>query len=216
MSIFTHPCQRPESLPLCKVSISTFRPHSCSVENVKVWLENPQNQTKPSATPPFQPASMLGVTCRTCHFHDVMSRYVVMSCHVVMLETDPYVCPCQYSPTHVKDQNPCLCVKCPFQRFAPTHVASRTSKSGSKTPKSDQTKCHAPFSARKHEGDDMSNMSFHDVISRHVVMSCHVVTLETDPCVWPCQYSPTLVKDQNPCLCVKCQFQRSRPQSCSV
>ena len=135
------------------------------------------------------------------------SCHVAISCHVVTLETDPCVCPCQYSPTHVKDKNPCLCVKCPFQHFAPTHVASKTSKSGSKTQKSYQTKCHAPFSARKHVGGDMSNMSFHDVMSHHVVMSCHVVTLETDPCVCPCQCSPTHVKDQNPCLCVKCPFQ---------
>ena len=84
---------------------------------------------------------------------------------------------------------------------------SVSSKSGSKTPKSDQAKCHAPFSSREHVGSIMSNMSFHDVMSRHVmtschvVMSCHVVTLETDPCVCHCQYSPTHVKDQNPCLC---------------
>ena len=86
------------------------------------------------------------------------------------------------------------------------------SKSGLKTPKSDQTKCHAPFSARKHVGSIMSNMSFHDVMSRHVVMLCHVVmsyhvvTLESDPCVCPCQYSPTHVKDQNSCLCVIVNF----------
>ena len=86
LSIFTHPCQRPESLPLCKVSFSTFPP-----------------------------------------------------------------------PTSV------------------TYM-SVSSKSGSKTPKSDQAKCHAPFSARKHVGSIMSNMSFHDVMSRHDVMSCHVVT----------------------------------------
>ena len=104
--VFTHPCQRPESLPLCKVSISMFPP--------------------------------------------------------------PVMC-------LLKRQ--CL---------------------ARKRPKSDQTKCHAPFSARKYVGGDMLNMS------------CHV-TLETDPCVCPCQYSPTHVKDQNPCLCVKCQFQRSRP-----
>ena len=94
-----------------------------------------------------------------------------------------------------------------------THLSSTymsvSSKSGSKTPKSDQAKCHAPFSSREHVGDDMSNMSFHDVMSRHVVMSCHVVTLETDPCVCHCQYSPTHVKDQNPCLCAKCHFQPS-------
>ena len=101
LSIFTHPCQRPESLPLCKVSFSTFPP-----------------------------------------------------------------------PTSV------------------TYM-SVSSKSGSKTPKSDQAKCHAPFSSREHVGSIMSNMSFHDVMSRHVVMSCHVVTLETDPCVCHCQYSPT-------------------------
>ena len=82
---------------------------------------------------------------------------------------------------------------------------------GLKTPKSDQAKCHAPFSSREHVGSIMSNMSFHDDMSRHVVMSCHVVTLETDPCVCHCQYSPTHVKDQNPCLCVKGQLQHSRP-----
>ena len=108
LSIFTHPCQRPESLPLCKVSFSTFPP-----------------------------------------------------------------------PTSV------------------TYM-SVSSKSGSKTPKSDQAKCHAPFSSREHVGSIMSNMSFHDVMSRHVVMSCHVVTLETDPCVCHCQYSPTHVKDPPP------------------
>ena len=125
LSIFTHPCQRPESLPLCKVSFSTFPP-----------------------------------------------------------------------PTSV------------------TYM-SVSSKSGSKMPKSDQAKCHAPFSSREHVGSIMSNMSFHDVTSRHVVMSCHVVTLETDPCVYHCQYSPTHVKDQNPCLCAKCHFQPSHhpPQS---
>ena len=74
---------------------------------------------------------------------------------------------------------------------------------------SHQTECHTPFSAPRHVGDDMSNMSCHDVMSRHVVMSCHVVTLETDPCVCHCQYSPTHVKDQNPCLCAKCHFQPS-------
>ena len=129
-----------------------------------------------------------------------MSRHVVMSCYVVTLETDPCVCPCQFSPTHVKDQNPCLC-KVSFSTFPPpTSVTymSVSSKSGSKTPKSDQAKCHAPFSSREHVGSIMSNMSFHDVMSRHVVMSCHVVTLETDPCVCHCQYSPTHVKDQNP------------------
>ena len=88
-----------------------------------------------------------------------------------------------------------------------THLSytymSVSSKSGSKTPKSDQAKCHAPFSSREHVGSIMSNMSF------HVVMSCHVVTLETDPCVCHCQYSPTHVKDQNPCLCAKCHFQPS-------
>ena len=80
---------------------------------------------------------------------------------------------------------------------------------------SHQTECHTPSSAPRHVGDDMSNMSFHDVMSRHVVMSCHVVTLETDPCVCPCQHSPTHVKDQNPCLCAKCHFQPSHhpPQS---
>ena len=94
-----------------------------------------------------------------------------------------------------------------------THLSytymSVSSKSGSKTPKSDQAKCHAPFSSREHVGSIMSNMSFHDVMSRHVVMSCHVVTLETDPCVCHCQHSPTHVKDQNPCLCAKCHFQPS-------
>ena len=134
-----------------------------------------------------------------------------------MLETDPYVCPFQRSPTHVKDQYPCLCVKCPCPHSSP-HASnmSVSSKSGSKKTKSDQTKCHAFFSACKHVGGDMSNMSFDDVMSFHDVMSCHVVTLETDPCVCPCQYSPTHVKDQNPCLRVKCLFQHSRPHSCSI
>ena len=138
-----------------------------------------------------------------------MSSCHVMSCHVVTLETDPCVCPCQFSPTHVKDQNPCLCGKCHFQCSHLSSDMSLSPKSGSKTPKSDQAKCHAPFSSREHVGSDMSNMSCHDVMSRHVVMSCHVVTLETDPCVCPCQYSPTHVKDQNPCLCAKCHFQPS-------
>ena len=115
LSIFTHPCQRPESLPLWEVSLSTFQ------------------------------------------------------------------------PPHLSDM-------------------SVSSTSGSKKPKSDQAKCHAPFSSREHVGSIMSNMSFHDVMSSHVVMSCHVVTLETDPCVCHCQYSPTHVKDQNPCLCGKCHF----------
>ena len=98
-----------------------------------------------------------------------------------------------------------------------THLSytymSVSSKSGSKTLKSDQAKCHAPFSSREHVGSIMSNMSFHDVMSRHVVMSCHVVTLETDPCVCHCQYSPTHVKDQKPCLCWKCHFQPSHLSS---
>ena len=114
LSIFTHPCQRPESLPLRKVSFSTFPP-----------------------------------------------------------------------PTSV------------------TYM-SVSSKSGSKMPKSHQAKCHAPFSSHEHVGSIMSNMSFHDVMSSCHVMSCHVVTLETDPCMCPCQYSPTHVTDQNPCLYVEC------------
>ena len=157
---------------------------------------------------PFSSREHVGSIMSNMSFHDVMSRHDVMSCHVVTLETDPCVCPCQYSPTHVKDQNPCLCVKGQFQHSRPPPLSP---KSGSKTPKSDQTKCHAPFSSHEHVGSIMSNMSFHDDMSRHVVMSCHVVTLETDPCVCPCQYSPTNVKDQNPCLCVKGQFQHSRP-----
>ena len=86
------------------------------------------------------------------------------------------------------------------------HLSDRSvsSKSGSKTPKIRPNQVARPRSAPRHVGDDMSNMSFHDVMSRHVVMSCHVVTLETDPCVCPCQHSPTHVKDQNPCLCAKC------------
>ena len=97
-----------------------------------------------------------------------------------------------------------------------THLSytymSVSSKSGSETLKSDQAKCHAPFSSREHVGSIMSNMSCHvvmscrHVMSCHVIMSCHVVTLETDPCVCHCQYSPTHVKDHNPCLCAKCQF----------
>ena len=85
---------------------------------------------------------------------------------------------------------------------------SVSSKSCSKTPKTDQAKCHAPFSSREHVGSIMLNMSHHVIMSWHV-MSCHVVTLETDPCVCHCQYLPTHVKDQNPCLCAKCQFQHS-------
>ena len=121
-----------------------------------------------------------------------------------MLETDPCVCHCQYSPTHVKDQNPCF--NLPTTHLSYTYM-SVSSKSGSKTPKSDQAKCHAPFSSREHVGSIMSNISCHVASCRHVmsschvVMSCHVVTLETDPYVCHCQYSPTHVKDQNPCLC---------------
>ena len=48
----------------------------------------------------------------------------------------------------------------------PTHVASITSKSDSKKKK--KTRGHAPFSARKHVGDDMS---FHVVVSCHYDMS---------------------------------------------
>ena len=104
-------------------------------------------------------------------FHDIMSRHVMSSCHVVMLETDPCVCPCQYSPTHVKDQNPCLCVKCQFQHSRPHRSRQSLAR---KRPKTDQTKCLAPFSALKHVGGDMSNMSFHDVMSRHVMSCSHV------------------------------------------
>ena len=49
-----------------------------------------------------------------------------------------------------------------------------------------------PKSHDKHVSKNMSNML------QHVIMSCHVVTLETDPCVCPCQYSTTHVKNQNP------------------
>ena len=124
---------------------------------------------------PFSARKHVGSIMSNMSFHDVMSRHV-MSCHVVPLETDPCVCPCQYSPTHVKDQKPCLCVNCQFQRSRP-HLRdmSVSSKSGSKTPNSDLTKCHAPFSSREHVGDDMSNMSFHHVMSRHVMSSCHVM-----------------------------------------
>ena len=127
-----------------------------------------------------------------------------MSCHVVTLETDPCVCPCQYSPTHVKDQNPCLYAKCQFQRSPLPYSCSvyNIKVWHENAPNQTKAKCHAPFSARRYVGGDMSNMSFHDVMSRHDVMSCHVVTLETDLCVCPCQYSPTHVKDQYPCLCV--------------
>ena len=110
-----------------------------------------------------------------------------------------------------------------------THLSytymSVSSKSGSKTPKSDQAKCHAPFSTRENVGSIMSNMSFHDVMSCHHVMSCHVmschVTLETDPCVCHCQYSPTHVKDQNPCLCehvglVKVWLENAQIRPCKV
>ena len=60
-SIFTHPCQRPESLPLCKVSISTFPPPTSvtlTCQSRQSLARKRPNQTKPSATPPFQPASM--------------------------------------------------------------------------------------------------------------------------------------------------------------
>ena len=120
------------------------------------------------------PSSCLISLSATCH---AMSG---MSCHVIRLETDPCVCPCQYSPTHVKDQNPCLCVKCQFQHSRPHRSRQSLAR---KRPKTDQTKCHAPFSAREHAGGDMSNMSFHDVMSRQVVMSCHVVMRLTLACV---------------------------------
>ena len=113
-------------------------------------------------------------------FHDVMSRHVVMSCHVIMFETDPCVCPCQYSPTHVKDQNPCLCVKCPFQRSHPHSFSVGLVKvcleNPPKRPNSDQIKCHAPFSAHKHVGSDRLNMSFYDVMSRYVTPCRHVMS----------------------------------------
>ena len=72
-----------------------------------------------------------------------MTSCHTMSCRVVTLETDPCVCPCQYSPTHVKDQNPCLSGKCQFQRRPPppppththTHVMPVSSKYVLKTPK---------------------------------------------------------------------------------
>ena len=148
-----------------------------------------------------------------------MSSCHVVSCHVVTLKTDSCVCPCQYSPTHVKDQNPCLCVKRPFQGSRPHSCSVGLVKVWWKNPQNAkiQAKHSAtpPFLAWKHVGSDKSNMSFHDVMSRHVVMSCHVVTLETDLCVCPCQYSPTHVKYQNPCLFLKRPFQGSRPHSCS-
>ena len=58
---------------------------------------------------------------------------------------------------------------------------------------------------------NMLNMSFHVVMSCRDVMSCHVVTLETDPCVCPCQHSPTHVKDQNPCLCASMAASHDNP-----
>ena len=141
MSIFTHPCQDPESLPLCKVSISTFHPHW---SRQSLARKRPKSdQTKCHA--PFSAGKHVGGDMWNMSFHDVMSHHVIMSCHVVTLETDPCVCPCQCSPTHVKDQNPCLCVKCPFQHFSPTHVASRMSKSGSKTPEIRPNKVPRPL-----------------------------------------------------------------------
>ena len=74
---------------------------------------------------------------------------------------------------------------------------------------------HSPTTGTS-QRDDMLNMSFHDVVSRHVAMSCHVITLETDPCVCPCQYSPIHAKVQNPCPCVRCPFKHPRPHSCSI
>ena len=172
----THPPTSKTRIPASVQSVTFNIPTSPTHVRLKrqSLARKRPNQTKHSATPPFQPASMWGTTCRTCHVmtschamstgNDMLN----MSCHVVTLETDPCVCHCQYSPTHVKDQNPCLCAKCHFQHSnLPYSCTSKTSKSGSKTPKSDQTWCHAPFSARKHVGDDMS---CHDVMSRHVVM----------------------------------------------
>ena len=150
------------------------------------------------------------MTCRTCHF--MTSCHAMLSCHVMSSRWRlTLVC------VHVNIHPPMSKTRIPASvqsvnfNVPTTHLSdmSVSSKSGANTPKSDQTKCHAPFSALKHVGGDMSNMSFHDNMSCHVLlnMSCHVVTLETDLCVCPCQYSPTHVKDQNPCLCVKCQFQ---------
>ena len=155
-----------------KCQFQHSRPAQVTCRSHLSLARKPQNQAKHSATPPFLPASMWGMTCQTFHF--MMSCHAMSSCHVIMLETDPCVCPCQYSPTHVKDQNPCLCVKCPFQHLAPTHVASKTSKSGFKTPEMRPNQVLRPFSARKHVGDDMLNMSFHDVMSRHVMSCRHV------------------------------------------
>ena len=127
--------------------------------------------------------------------HVVMSCRHVMSCHVT-LET--LVCvTVNIHPSMSKTRIP-----------ASVNI-SLSSKSGSKTPKSDQAKCHAPFSSREHVGSIMSKMSFHDVTSCHVIMSCrhvmsscHVMSCHVrDPCVCHCQYSPIHVKDQNPCLC---------------
>ena len=132
------------------------------------------------------PCPLLASSACLQHVVSCQTCHHVMSCHVITLETAPCVCPCQ------RPESLPLCL-------------------ARKRPKSDQTKCQAPFLARKRVGGDMSNMPFHDIMSHHVVMSCHVITLETDPCVRPCQYSSTHVKDQNPCLCAKCQLQRSHP-----
>ena len=96
-------------------------PPSCSVENVKVWLENAQIQCHA----PFSACKHVVVTCRTCHF--MSSCHVISSCHVT-LETDLCVCHCQYSPTHVKDQNPCLCAKMSHAPISHKHVNENMSR----------------------------------------------------------------------------------------
>ena len=108
-------------------------------------------------------------------------------------------------PTHLRLRKPSCALLAPSRSLSPLqkHSASKQAKR-SAIPSS----CLISMSATCLV---MSNMS-----SCHAMSSCHVIMLETDPCVCPCQYSPTHVKDQNPCLCVQCPFQRSRPYSCSV
>ena len=88
-----------------------------------------------------------------------------MSCRHVMLETDPCVCPCQYSPTSCQRPEPLPLCKVSISTFL---CQSRQSLARKRS-KLDQAKCHAPFSASKHVGNDMS---FHVVTPCRHDMSC--------------------------------------------
>ena len=100
---------------------------------------------------------------------------VMSSCHV-MSSRKRLTLVCVHVNIHPplsKTRIPASLESVHFNIPAPTHIASRTSKSGSKTPKSDQTKCHAPFSARKHVGMACRFLSFHVVINKHVHVNIH-------------------------------------------